>query len=115
MIDRNNYWYGKNVLITGINGFIGGNLAKRLVQKGATVYGIIRNIKGLEEIENMPGVRNIFHSMKIGDEVKDYRNCASRINHIIIVADTFDELNKLEDKVHETLQIETEPIGNVHQ
>ena len=45
MIDRNNYWYGKNVLITGINGFIGGNLAKRLVQKGATVYGVIRNIK----------------------------------------------------------------------
>ena len=40
-----NYWYGKNVLITGINGFIGGNLAKKLVQKGATVYGIIRNIK----------------------------------------------------------------------
>ena len=45
MMDSNNYWYGKNVLITGINGFIGGNLAKKLVQKGATVYGIIRNIK----------------------------------------------------------------------
>ncbi|PIN76962.1 hypothetical protein COV17_00215 [Candidatus Woesearchaeota archaeon CG10_big_fil_rev_8_21_14_0_10_36_11] len=77
--------------------------------------GIIKNIKGLEELEKMSGVRNIFHSMKVGDEVKDYRNCASRINHIVIVADTFDELNKLEDKVHATLQIETEPICNVHQ
>ena len=41
----NNFWFGKNVLITGINGFIGGNLAKLLVQRGANVYGIIRNAK----------------------------------------------------------------------
>jgi len=39
------YWFGKNVLITGINGFIGGNLAKCLIGKGANVYGIIRNAK----------------------------------------------------------------------
>ena len=45
MLDKNNYWFGKNVLITGNNGFIGGNLAKSLVEKGASVYGIIRNIK----------------------------------------------------------------------
>lgn len=40
-----NYWIGKNVLITGINGFIGGNLAKACLSKGANVTGIIRNIK----------------------------------------------------------------------
>ncbi len=40
---NNNYWYRKNVFITGINGFIGGNLAKLLVQKGANVFGLIRN------------------------------------------------------------------------
>ena len=39
------YWFGKNVLITGINGFIGGNLAKLLVEKGASVFGLIRNAK----------------------------------------------------------------------
>ncbi len=39
------YWYGKNVLITGINGFIGGNLAKTLLDKGANVFGLIRNAK----------------------------------------------------------------------
>ena len=38
-----NYWFGRNVLITGINGFIGSNLAKRLLEKGANVYGVIRN------------------------------------------------------------------------
>jgi len=39
------YWFGKNVLITGINGFIGGNLTKILVEKGANVFGLIRNAK----------------------------------------------------------------------
>jgi len=41
----NNYWFGKNVLITGVNGFIGGNLAKKLLSRGATVFGVIRSIK----------------------------------------------------------------------
>lgn len=39
------YWYRKNVLITGVNGFIGGNLAKLLVANGANVFGLIRNAK----------------------------------------------------------------------
>ena len=38
-----NFWQGKNVLITGINGFIGGNLAKNLLIKGANIFGLIRN------------------------------------------------------------------------
>lgn len=36
-------WAGKNILITGINGFIGGNLAKRFLSLGANVVGIVRN------------------------------------------------------------------------
>lgn len=39
------YWFGKNILITGVNGFIGGNLAKNLVNRGANVYGFMRNAK----------------------------------------------------------------------
>ena len=38
-----NYWLGKNVFVTGISGFIGGNLAKALVKVGANVFGLIRN------------------------------------------------------------------------
>jgi CDP-glucose 4,6-dehydratase len=38
-----NSWNGKNVFITGINGFIGGNLAKELLSLGANVIGLIRN------------------------------------------------------------------------
>ncbi len=39
------FWGGKNVFVTGINGFIGGNLADRLCRVGANVVGLIRNIK----------------------------------------------------------------------
>ena len=38
-----NEWKGSKVLITGINGFIGGNLAKLLLLKEANVFGLIRN------------------------------------------------------------------------
>lgn len=35
-------WNGKNVLITGANGFVGSYLAKELLDKGSDVYGFIR-------------------------------------------------------------------------
>lgn len=38
-----NNWKNKNVLITGINGFIGGNLCKSLLLKGANIFGLVRN------------------------------------------------------------------------
>jgi CDP-glucose 4,6-dehydratase len=37
------YWRNKKVLITGINGFVGGNLAKSLIEHGAEVFGLVRN------------------------------------------------------------------------
>lgn len=40
-----NFWQGKNVFITGINGFIGGNIAKKLISLGANVTGLYRNDK----------------------------------------------------------------------
>ena len=40
---KEKYWIGKNVFLTGINGFIGGNLAKSLINNGANVFGLLRN------------------------------------------------------------------------
>ena len=37
------FWKEKKVFITGINGFVGANLAKSLAHQGASVYGLIRN------------------------------------------------------------------------
>ena len=41
---KKDFWKNKNVFITGINGFVGGNLAKVLLDNGANVFGLIRNI-----------------------------------------------------------------------
>jgi CDP-glucose 4,6-dehydratase len=41
---NNKFWINKNVFITGINGFVGGNLAEDLLNKGANVFGLIRNL-----------------------------------------------------------------------
>ena len=38
-----NFWKDKNVFITGINGFVGGNLAEELINKSANVFGLVRN------------------------------------------------------------------------
>ena len=37
-----NFWHNKNILITGISGFIGSNLTKSLVSLGANVIGVVR-------------------------------------------------------------------------
>jgi CDP-glucose 4,6-dehydratase len=39
------FWRGKRVLITGANGFIGGNLAHFFINEGAEVTGLERNIE----------------------------------------------------------------------
>ena len=38
-----NFWNNKNVLITGVTGFVGGNLAKKILDSNANVFGIARN------------------------------------------------------------------------
>ena len=55
------FWNNKSVLITGINGFIGGNLTKHLTNLGAYVIGITNNkIKNkFLEFENLAKLVNI--------------------------------------------------------
>ncbi len=45
MNGNDSYWQGRKILITGINGFVGGNLAKALHTRGADIVGLIRNIR----------------------------------------------------------------------
>ena len=39
------FWKNKNVLITGVAGFVGSNLAKDLVESEANVIGLTQNKK----------------------------------------------------------------------
>lgn len=36
------FWKNKKILITGINGFVGGNLASKLIKNKAKVFGLVR-------------------------------------------------------------------------
>jgi len=77
--------------------------------------GTVKEISGIEELRNIAGVRNIFMDLQIGDSIESYTNCASRVNHIIITADTFTKLMEIQEEVQKTLLITTteETIGDV--
>jgi UDP-glucose 4-epimerase len=93
-----------NVLITGGLGFIGSNLARRLVKLGAKVEiidslnpnygGSLYNIKGIEDKVkvNISDVRDT-HSMRILIQGQDYLfNLAGQTSHMDSMADPYTDL-----------------------
>src|SRR5688500_3794859 len=95
---------GSRVLITGGLGFIGSNLAHRLVAEGAQVtivdsmipdYGSnLRNLHGIEDKVklNIADVRDI-HSMRYLVQGHDYLfNLAGQVSHIDSMTDPFTDL-----------------------
>ena len=42
---KKNFWHNKSVLITGVAGFVGSNLAKNLLKNGAKIIGLTKNKK----------------------------------------------------------------------
>lgn len=61
----NNFWNEKNVFVTGADGFIGGWLTKYLVNNGANVFVIIRDIKKKCSLDLL-GIKEKVHII-IGD------------------------------------------------
>jgi len=71
------FWNGKNVLVTGADGFIGSWVAKTLIEKDANVITIVRDIKKKNNIDILNIKNNI--DIILGDIV-NYDNCGRTIN-----------------------------------
>ena len=54
--DSSSHWRGRVVLVTGIGGFVGSGLAKELLERGATVVGVLRDSAGARQLEAL-GIR----------------------------------------------------------
>lgn len=70
-------WKGKNVLVTGADGFIGSHIAKALVDKDADVVTIVRDLKKKSNIDIL-GLRskiNLVHG-----DIVNYADCERTIN-----------------------------------
>lgn len=103
-LDKSDYFLNKKVLITGGLGFIGSNLAHRLVSYGAKVLlvdslipeygGNLFNIKDIEKnVEvNIADVRDV-HSMRYLVQGKDYLfNLAGQTSHTDSMDDPYTDL-----------------------
>lgn len=103
-MDIKNKFYNKNILITGGLGFIGSNLARRLVDYGAQILlvdslipeygGNLFNIQGVEDrVEvNIADVRDVY-SMRYLVQGKDYLfNLAGQTSHLDSMIDPYTDL-----------------------
>ena len=72
------FWNGKNVFVTGADGFIGGWLAKTLVDAGANVTVIIRDLKRQPNALDFHGLRESA-TIVVGD-IKDYEVVSRALN-----------------------------------
>ncbi len=115
---RKPYSFGINLIKATIDIAIGNkpdfrDLIPRWIKYSKTVCpfpkpGRVTQIKGIEELKSLNGVRNIILNIKEGDIIQDYKHCANRAGYVIICENTYEEMKALEKKVLNTLQIITE-------
>ena len=73
-------WEGKNVLITGIGGFVGSYLGESLLENGANVYGLIRRRADGAQIKNLND-RGIGEEITgIGGDLTDITSLANALD-----------------------------------
>lgn len=70
--------------------------------------GILQAINNLDAAEKIPGVKNIFITSEIGDEIHPPVNNVGKVGHIIVVADTHEKAFEISRKALKTIKVETE-------
>lgn len=103
---------GERVLISGISGFIGSHLARRLVKEEAEVYGLVRKSSNLWRINNIKNQVSIYYA-----DLKDFESVRRIIRDIqplkifhlaayVDVSRSFDVVDKMiEDNIKGALNL----------
>ncbi|MCD9618126.1 NAD-dependent epimerase/dehydratase family protein [Chryseobacterium gleum] len=77
----------KKILITGITGYIGGSIAKKLLERNYEVTGLVRNESHVQELESL-GIKTIIGNIHNEDLIK---TAVAGVDAIIHNADSADD------------------------
>jgi len=71
--------------------------------------GKVARIDGMDRVLRLPGVKEVFLRVRVGDVIQPYHDCAARPAFVIAVGDTREEAVRSAQVGMEALVIETEP------
>ncbi len=74
--------------------------------------GIIEKIEGLEEALKIDGVNEIFVTLKEGDKIAPYKNCADRVCYVITSADNYNDANYAFNLAKQTIKFHVKKVAN---
>ncbi|WP_312287581.1 NAD-dependent epimerase/dehydratase family protein [Chryseobacterium gleum] len=77
----------KKILITGITGYIGGSIAKKLLEKSYEVTGLVRNESHVQELESL-GIKTVVGNIHNEDLIK---TAVAGVDAVIHNADSADD------------------------
>lgn len=70
--------------------------------------GVIKNISGIEKVENMEGVEKVFLFAKKGDTIKEYKDGTSRVCFVLVSHKSLKTAKDILKQAIDTIKIETE-------
>ncbi len=102
----------KTALITGINGFIGSNLARRLLQEGYNVKGLIRKTSDLKFLKDLDIDYHYGDITDYNSLVKALKGC-DRVFHVAALASDWGEYDRFYNiNVNGTINVAKASIEN---
>lgn len=112
---KDNFWQNKKILITGIHGFVGSNLCKKMLKNKAIVYGLhkfnsetsllkIEKIKGYNSIQILdnPKNKNLISDLFIDKEIEVCFHLAAQVEVNKAIEEPF---YTLDNNINLTLQL----------
>ena len=75
--------------------------------------GMVNRIEGIDDVRDLPGVREVFLRVKEGDVIQPYTTCVARPAFVIAVGDTYEEAVVNAQHGAQALRIETSPLVSV--